>query len=1009
MSIKGKSHGRRYWRSLDQLAETPQYKEFLNREFPEGTTQMSEGEGDNAWSRRSFLTLMGASMALAGLAACRKPVEKIIPFVDRPEGQTPGTPLSYATTMPMGNSALGMLVTSNDGRPTKVEGNPMHPSSHGAASVVMQASILNLYDPDRSQAVLQGKNESDWPAFVSFWLDHLENNHSRGEGLAVLSEAFSSPTMWRLREAFLKKYPRARWVGYESISDENRYRGIEIALGGRYQPLYDFSGVKTIVSLDADFVGSETDSLRHAATFADGRRVLSETDEMSRLYVIESSFSITGGMADHRLRLPSSQVAGFALAFAGHLKTLGLKIDSLSGLTARPGAAYKMEWVALLAEELISNKGRSLIIAGRNQPPAVHALVCALNSALGNVGKSVRYVKPKDSLYSSDDDLAALVNDMNSGSVKTLLMIGGNPVYNGPSDIAFGEALSKVPTSVHLSSHNDETSALSSWHLNRAHFLESWGDARGLDGTASVIQPLIKPLHGGISDVDMAILLATGSASSGYDAVRQTWVKLTKKPFDNQWRRLLHDGLLAGSASKSETPKVQAAPVRSAVNGHKYGPAPTGGSDLELSFYLSNPHDGRFANNAWLQELPDPVTKLAWDNAALLSVATAKKLSVKNEDMVRISVGGREITLPVWISPGQADNCVAVALGYGRSEAGENGSGVGVNAFPLRISGNGDFRSGASLTPTGETYPLANTQDHGTMMGRPIVREATLAAYQKGEGNETFEPQQIKHPPLLALWNEHSYEKGPQWGMTIDLNSCNGCNACVIACQSENNIPVVGKEQVRLGREMHWIRLDRYYTGDKLGDGNDPTSKIEVDDVEMVIQPVTCMHCENAPCETVCPVGATVHDDEGLNVMVYNRCIGTRYCSNNCPYKVRRFNYFNLTKDLPELERMAQNPEVTVRSRGVMEKCTFCTQRIEAGKNTAKLAGRPLADDDIVPACAQSCPTKAIIFGDIRDENSRVSKMKKVNRNYNLLEELFTKPRTSYLARLRNPNPEMKG
>ncbi|MCB2231552.1 TAT-variant-translocated molybdopterin oxidoreductase [bacterium] len=985
-----KTTGKEYWRSLDQLAETPQYREFLHREFPEGASEMG-----NEWSRRSFLTLMGASIALAGLAGCRRPVEKIVPYVERPEEVIPGEPLTFATNMPFGTAAYGLLSRSNDGRPTKLEGNPEHPSTLGGANVFIQAAILGLYDPDRSQQPMQKGVKSDWDAFVDFYRSQLHQRYldNKGEGLAVLSESFASPTMARLKAAFEKNFPRARWATYEPISEENSYDGIEIATGRDYQPVYHFDKAKTILALDSDFLGREGNTVANARGFASTRKVESKKDGMSRLYVAESSYTITGGMADHRYRLKSGDVGPFAIAVAKELQKQGVRIDGYGDVTV-DGSHFDSTWIRVVAEDLRAAGANAIVIAGHGQPAWVHALVYAINHALNASGTTVEYHEMRDVSRPRRAQVKDLVAAMNAGSVETLLIIGGDPVYNAPVDLSFGSALGKVKNTIHLSAYNDDTSRQCTWHLPRTHFLESWGDVRSFDGTLGVVQPLIEPLFASRSDIEFLSLINSGTLSAGYDAVRETWQSvLGGGGFENAWRVVLHDGLLKDSASKPSKPNPRSGEIARAIRPVKAS------EGLEVTFKSSNTFDGRFANNGWLQELPDAMTKLAWDNAALISQSTAKKFGVNNEDMVRLDLGGRSLETVVWISPGHADDSVTLLLGYGREKLGRVADGVGFNTYALRTFDAPYIVPGGNMQRTGGTYELATTQDHGSMEGRPIVRETTLAEYQSSD-TPHFYPDKPHHPPLVPLWDEHSYDEGYQWGMVIDLNSCIGCNACTVACQSENNIPIVGKEQVRHGREMHWIRLDRYYA-------SEPGNPAGMDEPETVFQPMACQHCENAPCESVCPVAATVHDKEGLNVMVYNRCIGTRYCSNNCPYKVRRFNFFNYTKDYPEIYKMTQNPDVTVRSRGVMEKCTYCIQRISHAKIGAKAQGRTVADGEIQTACQQACPAKAITFGNINDPESAVAKAKKINRDYRVLEEYNIKPRTSYLARLRNPHPEL--
>ncbi len=984
--IKKNITGKEYWRSLDQLADTPEFREFLHREFPENASEL----GGN-FSRRKFLTLMGASIALAGLASCRRPVEKIVPYVKAPEEIIPGVPKYYSTTIPMPMGGLGIVVESHEGRPTKIEGNSKHPVTFGKSTARMQAEILNLYDPDRSQTVLKGGRRAKWKHFVSFWEKKYEEFAANGgDGLAVLSGAFSSPTQYRLYEEFKKTFPKAVWAVYEPVSDENIIEGARIAAGKNVRPVYHYDKANVILSVDSDFLGTENGVIAATNQFAKGRRVETEHDSMNRLYVVEPTFTVTGGMSDHRMRLPLSRIDVFLFKLAAELQNQGLPIS----LPGKFSGSIDEKWVAALARDLVANKGKSLIVVGKRQPAAVHALALSINEVLGNIGQTVSFREIKDTLLPDSGSLKALVKNIDDKKITTLVMLGGNPVYNCPADVNFSNALTNVETVIHLSSHADETSSLADWHIPELHFLESWSDVRAEDGTLSVVQPLIEPLFGGSTVIEMLALLGSGKESKSYDEVRKTWSALMPgSNFEDNWRQVLHDGVLENSAFPEVKLSVNSEAVSEAV---KQTPAKSNDmspQNMEVIFSESYAlFDGRLANNGWLQEFPHPVTKVAWDNIILISPKTAQDTGVKTADLVYLTLNGRQIKAPVFILPGQADNCLTIDLGYGRTKAGRVGSGVGFNAYRLRTSDNLWSEEGAAIVKTGETYLLANTQDHWSLEGRPLLREATLEHYKE---HPDFAPEMVEHPPLKSLWEEPKYDKGYQWGMSIDLNACSGCNACVVACQSENNIPVVGKEQVAKGREMQWIRLDRYFSGD-------------INDPEMVYQPVACVQCEMAPCESVCPVAATTHNEEGLNVMAYNRCIGTRYCSNNCPYKVRRFNFFNYTKDYPEIIKLAQNPDVTVRARGVMEKCTYCTQRIEEARIKSQNAGVELKDGDVVTACQQSCPADAIVFGNILDKNSRVSKVKEQNRDYAMLGELNLKPRTTYLAKLRNPNPEIE-
>lgn len=988
-----------YWASLGQIENTPEFQQMVQREFPEGASELND-----PMSRRRFINLMGASMALAGLVSCRRPVEKIIPYVVQPEEVTPGVLQRYATTMPFGLSAYGVTVESHEGRPTKIEGNQLHPATEGSANAFMQASILGLYDPDRSQLVQHKGQNATWDDFVAAWRKlYADYKSTGGKGLALLSESFAAPTLYRLKNDFEKTFPNASWVTYEPLSDENVFAGIEAATGEAQMPLYDYAKAEVVLSLDSDFLLMESENLTASRGFSSGRRVEKETDKMNRLYVVEPAFTITGGMADHRLRLQARQVGAFTAALAVELRKLGLDVADDATLGDYANHNFDKRWLKALARDLYNNRGKGLIVAGRRQTAAVHALVFALNRALGNVGKTVMYRKFKDAALPSTKALADLAASLQKGTVETLVILGGNPAYSAPADLAFDKALGKAKHVIHLGQGVDETGSLAEWHLPQSHYLESWGDARSADGTLSVIQPLIDPLFDSRNAIEVLALINTGSLPKAYELVRETWWSLVNGSFETEWRRVLHDGVLANSAVKTSRPGLS----RDFSAYLKNNSFPTDAADpanMEVVFAAStHTWDGRFANIGWLQELPDPNTKLTWDNAALMSHSTAEKLGVKNEDLVSLNLDGRQTSLPVWIMPGQADWTIVVALGFGRTKAGRIGNYVGQNTYQLRTTKALHFAAGVTVNPTRGTYKLACTQDFhgmdaeklasGAIQKRlpTIIKEATLDQYRE---DPHFAEQELEFPNN-SMWKDWKYDKGYQWGMSIDLNVCTGCNACAIACQSENNIPVVGKAQVAKGREMHWLRLDRYYSGD-------------LDAPEMVFEPVGCQHCEMAPCEQVCPVAATSHDEEGLNVMTYNRCVGTRYCSNNCPYKVRRFNFFNYTKDTPEVVQMAMNPDVTVRFRGVMEKCTYCLQRINRGKQMAKKENRTLRDGEVVSACQQTCPTDAIVFGNINDPESRVSQLKNQNRDFGLLAELNTRPRTSYLAKLRNPNPELE-
>jgi len=966
------------WRSLEELADSDEFRRFLHAEFPEQAP---------AWldpmSRRDLLRLMGASIALAGFSACtRTPAEKIVPYVRAPEEFVPGQPLFFATAMSIGGFAKGVIVESHMGRPTKVEGNPDHPASLGATDVFGQASVLGLYDPDRSQVVTRSGRISSWVTFVAALNQALEAQKIKhGAGLRILTGRVTSPTLADQLRALLTEYPEAKWHRFEAITRDNVRAGSRIAFGQDVHGRHAVDRADMIVSLDADFLGSGPTDLRDTRHFSDRRRPADEGRPMNRLYVVESTPSITGAMADHRLRLPARAIERAAFVLAQ-------RVTAPESAGDRLGAESADRFLDAIARDLLRHRGSSLVLAGDSQPPKVHALAHLMNAALGNNGRTVYYTDPVEAMPSDDmQSLRDLVADMDSGVVDLLVIVGGNPVFTAPRDVAFAERLSHVKFRVHLGLYEDETSALCHWHIPETHYLESWGDTRAFDGTVSIIQPLIAPLYSGKSAWELLATLGGKPGTSGYDIVREYWrAQFSPPDFEDRWQTALNDGFIAETA-------VPAKQVSLATSLDALRPETTASGDLEIVF-RPDPTiwDGRFANNAWLQELPKPLTKLTWDNAAILSPTSASRRNLTNGDVVELHYRGATLRAPVWILPGQADESVTLALGYGRTQGGRVATGIGVNAFALRTSDAPWGGDGLEMVKTGDRYELVSTQHHFSMEGRDLVRMGTLGEFLR----DPHFAQRTESKPQTgdSLYPGFAY-KGHAWGLTVDLNACTGCNACVVACQAENNIPVVGKSEVGRGREMHWIRIDRYFEGDPI-------------DPAMYHEPVMCMHCENAPCELVCPVGATVHSDEGLNQMVYNRCVGTRYCSNNCPYKVRRFNFFQYADwNTPSLKGLS-NPNVTVRSRGVMEKCTYCVQRINAAKIQAEKEDRPLRDGEIVTACEAVCPAQAIVFGDLNDPNSRVAKLKADPRNYGLLVDLNTRPRTTYLARLTNPNPDLE-
>lgn len=971
------STGQQYWRSLEELAETEDFQWFLENEFP----RQAAGFRSDV-DRRQFLKLMGASLALAGLNACTKqPVEKVVPYVRQPEQIVPGQPLFFATAIPLSGIASAVLVESHMGRPTKVEGNPEHPASLGASDPFAQAAVLTLYDPDRSQVISNVGEIRPWSAFVAQLRTALEGQREqRGAGLRILTETVTSPTLaWQLRN-LLTDFPQAKWHQYEPAGRDNVRAGARLAFGEYADTQYRFEHAQVILALDADFLGCGPGHLRYVRDFTNQRRVQTNGGTMNRLYAVESTPTSTGAMADHRLPLRASEIEDFARAVAAKL---GVPVQTPAGLDAHT------KWIDAVVRDLQAHRGTSIVVVGDEQPAAVHAIAHAINHALGNTGNTVVHTEPVEAVPTDQvASLRQLVSEMAAGKVAMLLILGGNPVYAAPADLSFATALAKVPFSVHLSLYSDETSERCHWHIGEAHCLESWSDARAYDGTTTIMQPLIAPLYDGKTAHELLAALSEHPDRTDHDIVREYWK--TQHPTDGEkfWRKSLHDGLVAGSALAPKTVSLRADWDKATARKPE-----TGKNAIELIFRPDpTVFDGRFANNGWLQELPKPMTRLSWDNAALIAPTTAERLGLSNEDVVELRYNGRSLQAPIWIAPGHPRDSITVHFGHGRTHAGRVGNGSGFNAYVLRTTETLWSSYGVEIRSTGERHRLATVQDHHSMEGRQLARAGTLSEFNAAP---KFAQELGEQPTRdMTLYpDEHPYDSYA-WGMAIDLNSCVGCNACTIACQAENNIPVVGKTEVTRGHEMHWIRVDRYYAGD-------------LDNPTTFHQPVPCMHCENAPCEVVCPVGATVHSSEGLNDMVYNRCVGTKYCSNNCPYKVRRFNWFLYSNQTEESLKLLPNPDVTVRSRGVMEKCTYCVQRINATRIQAQKEDRPIRDGEIVTACQQVCPAEAIVFGNVNDPNSRVSKLKADPRNYGLLAELNTRPRTTYLARLRNPNPEL--
>jgi MoCo/4Fe-4S cofactor protein with predicted Tat translocation signal len=983
--------GKRLWRCLEEVANTPEYQAQIQNEFvntPERDAEVARA----ILGRRDALKLMAASAALAGLGGCTKlPTETIVPYVSQPESIIPGRPQFYATSMPHGGMGMGLLVESNMGRPTKIEGNPQHPASLGATDIFAQASVLGLYDPDRSKSVLREGRISDWTSFVAV-LDarRSELKANQGAGLRILSESSSSPTFGAQMQAVLTQFPQAKWHIHEACGAFNSAAGTRLCFGRNAHASYRFDQAAVIVSLDSDFLDCGNTCVRYAHDFAAGRDAEHTGGTMSRLYVFESTPSNTGALADHRFSIRCAEIANVARALA-----------AACGLSVSPGhSAVPQDVLNAIVRDLKAHRGTSIVIAGESQPPHVHALACALNNALGNIGKTIILTEPI-CVTPDVDSLPALVDEIKAGQVSTLLILGANPVYSAPVDLQFARILLDVKLRIHLGLYEDETAELCHWHIPQTHYLESWGDARAFDGTVGIIQPLISPLYQNISDLEVLSAFA-GNPSSAYDLIRQYWraqnSHLSDVDFGRFWKQTLHDGVIKDSAFPALELKEQ-------LNLAELPASETPSSDaIEIVFRPSHAlGDGRWANNSWLQELPDPLTKITWDNAILLSPMTAWKLGIPSGQIVRVHNGPWELVGPVFVMPGHADNSATMPLGYGRLRAGRVGDRVGINGYLIRTSDRPDIAGQIKIVNTGRSHLLATTQMHHPIdrdgqqleaesveaFRRDVVRIGTLDEFHN---NPHFAADNDKSAGL-SLYPPYRYD-GYAWGMSIDLNRCSGCSACIIACYAENNIAVVGKYEVMAGRDMQWIRVDNYYRGD-------------LRNPEMYFEPVPCMHCEQAPCELVCPVGATMHSSEGLNEMIYNRCVGTRYCSNNCPYKVRRFNFKLYSDWNTQSLYPLRNPDVTVRSRGVMEKCSYCVQRINEAKIHAEEKNRHVRDGEIRTACQQVCPTQAIVFGNINDAASQVTKLKASPRDYSLLAELNTRPRTTYLAKLRNPNPKL--
>ena len=1017
----------RIWRSLRELENDPQFEKHLQQEFPRG----AELYEDSGLSKRDFIKLMGASIALAGvgLTGCRRPDSFLVPFTKGVEFTIPGKFLYYATSMPARYGAVPLIATTSDGRPTKLEGNPLHPYSNGGTDSFAQAEILNLYDPHRSKQITEKGQASDAASFDAFVKTVATGN---GQGLAILAEPLNSPTRNRLRAELQAKFPDLIWAEYDPLAAAPKKAASAASFGPNVRLVPNFSRADIVLAIDSDFLNPIETGIGYAQGFSARRNPDQKGAPMNRLYVVENHYTVTGGMADHRLRLKVADMGEFArqLGLALAKATGNSDLAAVANAVPASQASFDSKWVQECAADLAKNGGRSIVVAGPLTPAPVQVLVNAINAALGNIGATITAVKTDAPAAASIGDLAKSID---AGKVKTLFILGGNPVHNAPADLGFAKLLEKVPDTVHLGMFEDETSKLCRWHVPAAHFLEAWGDVRTFDGTYTPVQPMILPLWGGRSELEILNAINGAPAPVGPALVQATFTQVANSTDPAAWNAFLRDGF---------QPNTAFAPAQVAFNATAAADlaksSTTKSEGMELVFLQSSSvDDGRYANNSWLLETPDFVTKVTWDNAILVSPATAKKLGIKANnfnvlgdiaekmgndvdydllaDIVEISDGKTTIEAAAIVAPGHADDSLSIALGYGRKEVSALMDGVGFNAYPLRRSNCMRTLGGVTCKVTDRDYPLAQTQEHKSMEGRDLVREGTIERYQKDHDFAKTMGMDSHIPPNISLYTHPALNSKEQWGMTVDLNTCTGCNACVVACQAENNVPVVGKDQVRKNRDMAWIRLDRYFAG-------------EADDPEMLSQAVMCQHCENAPCETVCPVNATVHSEDGLNLMAYNRCIGTRYCANNCPWKVRRFNYFDYNqrpidelywgplakKGMADSLKMAKNPNVTVRMRGVMEKCTFCIQRIEDAKISRLVEAGPTPSSEtpvaaFKVACQQACPNDSLVFGNVADPKSQVSRLREDARAYVMFKYLNVSPRVSYLARIRNPNPQMPG
>ncbi|MFV0415902.1 MAG: TAT-variant-translocated molybdopterin oxidoreductase [Chthoniobacterales bacterium] len=1006
------------WRSLAELENSPEFEEHLHREFPEGASLYE----DSGLSRRDFVKLMGASMALAGagLAACRRPEAHLVPFTESAEWMVPGKFLYYATSIPTRVGAMPLVATTVDGRPTKLEGNPLHPCSQGGTDGFAQASVLDLYDPHRGKNIIEAGFKKERRNLAAF-LELIRKRYTGdGRGFAVLSERKDSPTRARLREEIETAFPGVMWAEYEPLGANTQEEAAKISFGSGADIAPKLEEADVVLAVGSDFLNCGEVGVSYARGFNERRNPEKTDRPMNRLYAVENQFSLTGGMADHRLRVKAGQFTDFVLAIAKEVAS-GTGDSALKSLLASAksgGASFNEDWVRECAADLVAHRGKVAVLTGPQLPLQAQLLAIGINQALGAFGTTLEVQETGRKESASIQDLVGAIDN---NRINTLFILGGNPVYNAPAELQFSRAISKVTDTLMWSMFENETTKHMRWYIPAAHYLESWEDSLTFRGVYTAVQPMILPLWNGVPEFDLLGMLLGKSEDDlkGPAQVKQTFTKktgLSGANLDSAWNEFLKIGFLEKSSYPTSRGAFKAAAAASALA--KAGPVSSEGDEL-VFIQSSSMDDGRYANNSWLQETPDFATKLTWDNALLVSPSDAKAQGLKEGNLVEVSAAGAQITAGVMIAPGHANGSYSIALGYGREIADSLLDKVGFNAYPLRTTKGFQFVNNAKLSKTGEDYVFAATQLHASMEGRDLAREGTLDKFKKDPAFAQNLGVDSHLTPLvkkgISLYDNTVLTSPEQWAMSIDLNTCTGCNACLVACRAENNVPVVGKDQVRRGRDMAWIRIDRWFAG-------------EAEEPEMVPQAIMCQHCENAPCETVCPVNATVHSEDGLNLMAYNRCIGTRYCANNCPWKVRRFNFFDYNqrpldklywgpaakKGMADSLKMVKNPNVTVRMRGVMEKCTFCLQRIEEAKIARTVKAGPTAKNKVPigpfqVACQQACPSDSILFGNENDPKSAVAKARKSDRGYTMFNYVNARSRVTYLARIKNPNMKMPG